>query len=63
MKKSKPRKSFILCMGETSRLNNFLIKPKPKYISSGHVRHRTLQTDVSINFDISPWENQSPRYL
>lgn len=50
-------------MGETSRLNNFLIKPKPKYISSGHVRHRTLQTDVSINFDISPWENYSPRNL
>lgn len=29
-------------MGETSRLNNFLIKPKTKYAYSTHTRHKTL---------------------
>ncbi|CAD8069550.1 unnamed protein product [Paramecium primaurelia] len=56
----KCRKSIIFCMGETSRLNSFLIKSKPKYVSKTNTRHQTLQNENSINYDISPWENYSP---
>ncbi|CAD8083768.1 unnamed protein product [Paramecium sonneborni] len=56
----KQRKSIIYCMGETSRLNSFQIKPKPKYVSKTNTRHQTLQNENSINYDISPWDNYSP---
>ena len=47
-------------MGETSRLNSFLIKSKPKYVSKTNTRHQTLQNENSFNYDISPWDNYSP---
>lgn len=31
-----------MCLGETTRLNNFQMKPKPKLQIKLHTRHKTL---------------------